>query len=313
MFCAALASTLALAQVPESESDAVFRALARGAVDSVLTALAEDAAFVAAVERFWDQRLLRRAVAMDLEVVVEALLAHGAAPGVRDRDGRTALHEASSASVATRLLAVGANPTALDDYGDTPLRLAVERSEVDGGLRAEALLAAGVPLDLASAVRLGRLAWVREELQGPDARRREARVDGRVLLEAARAGSVELIDALLAAGALVNGRVPVGVARDDYFERSSGPATPENEELTVTHSREPYGLRRCSTPLARASWRGAMEIVDVLLSGGAELDQPSNGAPALFHAALAGHDELAARLIARGPRRTPRARPGADR
>jgi ankyrin repeat protein len=365
MHLTALALILGFSQATTPDSLAVVRALARGEVDVVLQRIAEDEDLVEAFDRTWNQRLLQRAVAMDLEVVVDVLLARGAAFEASDRGGRTALHEARSVSVAARLLAAGANPSARDDNGNTPLQRAVERRNKDNGAQAEALIAAGVPLDLLSAVQLGRIEWVREELESSEARRREACANGSVLLEAARAGSVPLIDELLAAGAPVDWRVPVEEALDDYFERPltgavrgghveaarrlldagapaqgdfgwvergglqawngddgdllcraiaddhvelvrllvahgadvhSGPAPPGRESGLFTAR----GQLRCATPLARAAWRGSLEIALALLDAGADPNQPSHGAAPLFHAALAGHGAVAQMLVDRG-------------
>ncbi|XP_054849660.1 histone-lysine N-methyltransferase EHMT1-like [Eublepharis macularius] len=63
------------------------------------------------------------------ESLVELLLAHGADPAVRDKEGNLCLHWAASvgcAPIARMLLEAGSDLNALNDQGDTPLHVAAQ-------------------------------------------------------------------------------------------------------------------------------------------------------------------------------------------
>ena len=61
------------------------------------------------------------AAAYDVATVVRLLIAAGADPNARDKDGNTALHEATGADVVRALIAGGADPNARNADGETPL------------------------------------------------------------------------------------------------------------------------------------------------------------------------------------------------
>jgi ankyrin repeat protein len=66
--------------------------------------------------------------AMDCRVdVVRALLERGANPNDRDNEGSTPLHDAECAEVAELLIRYGAVVNAVNEYGDTPLDVAVRK------------------------------------------------------------------------------------------------------------------------------------------------------------------------------------------
>jgi len=66
--------------------------------------------------------------------VVKLLLEHGADPNVKNRDGKTPLHNAASEGhleVVKLLLERGADPNVKDDDGNTPLHNAAWRGHLE--------------------------------------------------------------------------------------------------------------------------------------------------------------------------------------
>jgi len=83
-------------------------------VDGIpLTMVAADA-FISDLERPSDTTL-------DLARVISRLIAAGADPNARDKEGNTALHEAMDAAIARALIVGGADPNARNASGETPL------------------------------------------------------------------------------------------------------------------------------------------------------------------------------------------------
>ena len=76
---------------------------------------------------------LRQALERQDRSAVNALVVDGVDVGVARADGVTALHLAAhwdDVELAERLLAAGADPTAVEDHGVTPLGLACENASV---------------------------------------------------------------------------------------------------------------------------------------------------------------------------------------
>jgi ankyrin repeat protein len=98
--------------------------------------------------------------------IIEELLKHGADPNARDCDSRTPLHHAAENALEAVMFLiqhrVDLNPE--DQYGFTPLVLAIrERSDPNENI-AKALLAAGAEYDVHAAVAWGDIARLKEIL-----------------------------------------------------------------------------------------------------------------------------------------------------
>ncbi len=176
---------------------------------------------------------------------LEVLLEAGASPNARDSYGQAisrAISYEAPLAVIERLLAAGASPDAASVNGRTALFCAVERGDA---ATTRALLAAGA---------------------NPD----HADTSGMRPLHEAVLKAPALVDALLAAGAAVDGG------------------------------------RHPRTPLALAIEQGAAGIVDLLIARGADVDRRSGhlGLRPLFVAFENGRDDLARALIAAGADRS---------
>jgi len=175
-------------------------------------------------------------------------------------------------TVASALLELGANIECLDEAGFTPLDLAALLGASD---MVSILIDAGAKLRLPAAAALGREADVaRLLLRDPDALKPGGRW-GRLIVRASERGSGEMVETLLANGALVNIR---------------------DNPRTSIDSTAGY------TPLHGAAWNGNLSAISVLLRHGADVrarEEKYHGTPAGW-ADYAGRKE-ARDLILRGP------------
>jgi ankyrin repeat protein len=156
--------------------------------------------------------------------VVEALLQAGADANKADDNGATPLIQTASGPIATMLIERGADVNAVNRFGSTALLLAAEEGHGDV---VEALLQAGAdvnkadengyaPLSVAASAPIATMLIER----GADVNAVN-RFGSTALLIAIREGRVDVVEALLQAGAHVNkaadrsGRMPLTVAADE--------------------------------------------------------------------------------------------------
>jgi len=213
-------------------------------------------------------------------------------------DGTTALHWAVYADdldLVRMLLAAGADATTVSRTGVTPLGLAALNGNA---VVIEALLAAGADPNAAlsggqtalmTAARTGSAASVRVlAAHGADVNAREHLLGETALIWAAVENHAEAIATLLELGADPNARSsPLTFPRREFGDGKSG-------RLTVL----PSGAW---TPLMYAARQNALEAVEALARGGANLNLADpDGTTALLVAVINAHYELGVRLLELG-------------
>lgn len=226
---------------------------------------------------------------------VLAQLDREAAVDERSADGTTALHWAvyhDDADLVTRLIAVGADPQAVNDYGSTPL---VEAAEVGNPVVIERLLGAGADANvrgadgetpLMIAARTGGVDAARLLIEhGADVNARETWRDQTAVIWAAAQKQPAILKLLLEHGADPNARSAI----NDWPRQVSA----EPREMF-----RPYGGM---TALMYAAREGCAECARVLVEHGADPDvgDPRNVTP-LIVALDNLNFEVAAELVAAG-------------
>jgi cytohesin len=199
--------------------------------------------------------------------MMKHLLACGADPKARTKDGETALHMTYDAEKAKVLLDAGADIDAVDNKGNTPLHEAIARSDIDwyAAVR-DVLLAHGAKVDPFAAAMLGRTADVFAALKHDPGLARQAGPGGNTLLGiAAGKGLLPLVTELVRLGAEIE--------------------NPVNRW----------------TPLHSAAGSGHAEVVAFLARNGANVDTPCDYQQRpLFTAAMGGHAGVIRVLINHG-------------
>jgi len=225
-----------------------------------------------------------------------ALLSEGAAPANESApDGTRALHWAvyhGETELVRRLLDAGADVTAANDYGSTPMSEAAVRGDVE---ILKMLLDAGADVDSPNAdgqtalmvlARTDNIAAARLLLErGADVNAAEDRKGQTALMWAAAQSRPAMVDLLLEFGADV-------AARSSAYEwERRVTAEPRVKDIT------PGGF----TPLLFAARQGCVDCVRLLLDAGADIYEtnPEKISPLLM-ALLNGHFDAAKLLIERG-------------
>ena len=231
---------------------------------------------------------------------VAALIAEGAEVDAPQADGATALHWAAywdETPALDGLIRAGANLNAQNDYGATPLWAACANRHPGG---VERLLAAGADPNLAlgsgetllmRCARTGDPRAVRALLaHGADVDAAEPTQGQTALMWAAANRQAAATRELLAHGAAVGART-----RTVRQFRGTG------ERSTTSPQGAAWFDAGGFTPLLFAARHGDLESARVLLAAGADVnDTAADGNSALVVAAMSGHENLAAFLLAQG-------------
>ena len=241
---------------------------------------------------------LKEAVRSRDHAALRALIEQGADPSAAEGDGATPLHWAvrwDDVEAAELLLRAGADVDAANDYGVTPLALAcVNRTAV----LVERLLAGDADPDAATSM------------------------GETVLMTCARTGAADAVEALLAAGA---GSVNAREASRDQTALMWAVAQghPDVVRLLLAAGADVGARARTRsllvslggsgadgaadlplggyTPLLFAARQGSVESARLLLDAGADVNETApDGASPLVVASFSGHGELAAFLLRRG-------------
>lgn len=240
---------------------------------------------------------------------VRALLQKSASVNAAEPDGTTALHWAvrsGNLALTEMLLHAGANVNAVNRYGVTPLSLAASdgNSPILGMLlkaganvkAAEASLPDGQKL-LMLAARTGSVEAVQALVNaGLDVNGTELRTGTTAVMWAALANQPLAIKALLKAGAAINARSLI-------------PAFPHTPPAVVGDALEEGMSYIGQSPLPKGGWtatmyaarEGSLEAAAMLASSGADLNVTDpDGSSALEYAIINGHYGVAKMLLDHG-------------
>jgi ankyrin repeat protein len=200
--------------------------------------------------------------------IVRFLLRAGADVNARGNDGYAPLHYAArygKAAAARAVLAAGAVVDAVNDFGFTPLFIAV-RARADTRRLVRVLLDAGATVDLNTAVCLGDVDRVRAILAADPNAARTARFPGMLATDAVIAGSAEMLDLILAAGADPNG---VAEGSPHPLFAALGDAGLVNKLLAAGADPNAAQDRAGRSVLTRARRSAGPGVIDLLVRAGA--------------------------------------------
>ncbi|MBD1828763.1 ankyrin repeat domain-containing protein [Microcoleus vaginatus GB1-A2] len=279
--------------------------------------------------------LLHNAAKIGFKELVQQLIKDGANVAIRDRIKRTPLHYATTKEVAALLML---DINAIDQYGDTPLHLAVDRGSQD---IAELLIANGArvnvrnangqtPLYQAIAIGHNEIAALLIN-NGTDVNN----IDGSgttPLHKAAHYGTVKILKWLIAKGAEINiqdnqRKTPLDIAVDLKLQDTVARLISKNPDVnsedkegrTLLHIAVDFKLEDVAkkliakgafvnaknnllqTPLHLAVAQGSQDIAELLIANGARVNgRNANGQTPLYQAIAIGHNDIAALLIKNG-------------
>lgn len=304
------------------------RALAAALLFVVAGCSQNDRAPTPGGEASFEPKSLLESVLVGDEAAVENFLARGSNPNATEADGTTLLMRAVHGRfprIARQLIDAGANVSAGNRYGVTPLYLAAQAGDA---ITARALLAAGADANTAlpegetvlmTAAKNGSVEVVRALLGeadqaagsdesatgetaagysasratgssgGAEPNAKEGWYGQTALMWAAAEGHVDVIRALIGAGANV----------DLHSDRFDAPEPhPDRLRGGFAYPRIPRGRL---TALHFAARQGKLEAARALVDAGADLDAvDEDGADALILATLNGHLDLAGMLLEAG-------------
>jgi ankyrin repeat protein len=279
--------------------------------------------------------LLHNAAKIGFKELVQQLIKDGANVAIRDSYKRTPLHYATTKEVAALLML---DINAIDQSGNTPLHLAVDRGSQD---IAELLIANGArvnvrnengqtPLYRAIAIGHNEIAALLIN-NGTDVNN----IDGSgttPLHKAAHYGTVEILKLLIAKGAEINiqdnqRKTPLDIAVDLKLQDTVALLISKNPDVnsedkegrTLLHIAVDFKLEDVAkqliakgafvnaknnllqTPLHLAVAQGSQDIAELLIANGARVNaRNAKGQTPLYQAIAIGHNDIAALLIKNG-------------
>ncbi|MEG4035399.1 ankyrin repeat domain-containing protein [Microcoleus sp. S36b_A4] len=279
--------------------------------------------------------LLHNAAKIGFKELVQQLIKDGANVAIRDDYRRTPLHYATTKEVAALLMR---DINAIDQSGNTPLHLAVDRGSQD---IAELLIANGArvnvrnangqtPLYRAIAIGHNEIAALLIN-NGTDVNN----IDGSgttPLHKAAHYGTVKILKLLIAKGAEINiqdnqRKTPLDIAVDLKLQDTVARLISKNPDVnsedkegrTLLHIAVDFKLEDVAkkliakgafvnaknnllqTPLHLAVAQGSQDIAEQLIANGARVNaRNANGQTPLYQAIAIGHNDIAALLIKNG-------------
>ena len=279
--------------------------------------------------------LLHNAAKIGFKELVQHLIKDGANVVIRDGRKRTPLHYAATKEVAALLML---DINAIDESGNTPLHLAVDRGSQD---IAELLIANGAsvnarnekgqtPLYRAIAIGHNEIAALLIN-NGTDVNN----IDGSgttPLHKAAHYGNVKILKLLIAKGAEINiqdnqRKTPLDIAVDLKLQDTVALLISKNPDVnsedkegrTLLHIAVDFKLENVAkqliakgafvnaknnllqTPLHLAAAQGSQDIAELLIANGARVNvRNDNGQTPLYQAIAIGHNDIAALLIKNG-------------
>ena len=231
--------------------------------------------------------------------VVEVLLARGANVDAEANSGATPLHYAAyngQKGVVEILLAKGANINAKTDAGDRPASAALQADHRD---IFDLLTGKGgdMPLvnSLHSVARIGNLAEARSLIdKGADVNAKDW-IGWTTLHYAAKKGNRDVIQLLVSRGAKVNVQNKDGLTPlHKVTDRSCA-------EILIAHNADVNAKdNEDFTPLHCAARQGHEDVVEVLISRGADVNPTNECRKPLHWAVMGGHTSIVKLLIEKG-------------
>jgi len=255
--------------------------------------------FTTAINSFAETPLIDAARNQDFARITQ-LLADGADPNGSQADGATALHWAAHRvdhDMARLLLEAGADVNAVNRLNASALYLAAKAGDAELiSLLLEAGANPNVALDMGetpimTAARSGTAEGVRALLaSGAEVNLRETSRNQTALMWAAAQGHVEVVQELISAGADLDARSKLRPMLM-FADGTNGGAFDQG----VTENLGGF------TPLLFAARSGNVEVANMLVNAGADIDGPAgNGTSPLIIATHSGHSALAQMLLVQG-------------
>lgn len=236
-----------------------------------------------------------------LTELVRLMIAKGARVNARDNAGNTALHYAPGADIAQFLLSNGADVNVKSRSGSTPLHYAAGRGQVD---LVQLLIDNRAAIDPKDKRGQTPAAWAMQAGHREIVRLLAAHGAALTPHMAAYAGDVQTVRRLLDAGADVNqqdkeGRTPLYLATQEGYMEVMELLIARGADVNQGTGHDPGEF----APLYVAASCGRGDAIDLLVRRGAKVDArvDSSATPSpLYAAAQEGHRDAVAALVAAG-------------
>lgn len=211
--------------------------------------------------------------------VAELLISRGANVNAKNKSGTTPLHQAKSREVAELLIAKSAKVNAKNDAAWTPLHMAVSRELKDV---VELLISKGADVHTNSIA------------------------SGTAIHLAARSGNKDIVEMLLNSGVNVNvkdekGEAPLHAAMTTGNKDLIVLLIAKGADVLIRNKEEETPLHAAVAHMVAGNSKIQMDVFDLLLGNGAQVNAQDNGGRTALHWAAHLRDkEIAQWLIAKG-------------